>query len=80
MSMKRLTCCHAKPDATEHLQILSESTRAMLHFTARITEPSGIDNLPGRDGTVRVDPVAPPPTVSGGRVGDLLAVAVQLCG
>ena len=25
---------------------------------------SGIDNLPGRDGTVRVDPVAPPPTVS----------------
>ena len=39
---------------------------------------SGIDNLPGRDGTVGVDPVAPPPTVCGGRVGDLLAVAVQL--
>jgi hypothetical protein len=37
---------------------------------------SGIDNLPGRDGTMRVDPVAPPPTVSGGRVVDLLAVAV----
>lgn len=40
---------------------------------------SGIDNLPGRDGTVRVDPVAPPPTVCGGSVGDLLAVAVYLC-
>jgi hypothetical protein len=37
---------------------------------------SGIDNLPGRDGTVRLDPVAPPPTVGGGRVGDLLAVGV----
>ena len=37
---------------------------------------SSIDNLPGRDGTVRVDPVAPPPTVGGGRVVDLLAVAV----
>ena len=36
----------------------------------------GIDNLTGRDGTVRVDPVAPPPTVGGGRVVDLLAVAV----
>ena len=29
---------------------------------------SGIGNLPCRDGTVRVDPVAPPPTVCGGRV------------
>lgn len=37
---------------------------------------SGINNLPGRDGTVRVDPVAPPPTVGGGRVVNLLAVAV----
>jgi hypothetical protein len=37
---------------------------------------SGIDNLPGREGTVRVDPVAPPPTVGGGRVVDLLAFAV----
>ena len=37
---------------------------------------SGIDNLPGRDGTVRLDPVAPPPTVGGGRVGDILAVGV----
>jgi hypothetical protein len=40
---------------------------------------SGIDNLPSRNGTVRVDPVAPPPTVGGGRVVDLLAIAVQLC-
>jgi hypothetical protein len=36
----------------------------------------GIDNLAGRDGTVGVNPVAPPPTVGGGRVGDLLAIAV----
>ena len=40
---------------------------------------SDIDNLPGRDGTVRVDPVAPPPTVGGGRGVDLLAVAVLPC-
>jgi len=35
-----------------------------------------IDNLTVRYGTVRVDPVAPPPTVGGGRVVDLLAVAI----
>jgi len=35
-----------------------------------------IDNLGRRDGTVGVDPVAPPPTVGGGRVGDLLAIGV----
>ncbi|HWY52884.1 MAG TPA: hypothetical protein VNZ03_00370 [Terriglobales bacterium] len=35
-----------------------------------------IDNLPSRDSTVRVDPVAPSPTVCGGRVGDLLALPV----
>jgi hypothetical protein len=35
-----------------------------------------IDNLGGRDGTVGVNPVAPPPTEGGGRVGDLFAVAV----
>jgi hypothetical protein len=40
---------------------------------------SCIDNLPGRDGTVRVDPIAPPPTVSGGRVVDLLAAPVLPC-
>jgi hypothetical protein len=40
----------------------------------------GIDNLTVRYETVGVDPVAPPPTVGGGRVVDLLAVAVQLCG
>jgi len=37
----------------------------------------GVDNLPGRDGPVGFDPVAPPPAVGRGRVGDLLAVAVQ---
>jgi hypothetical protein len=36
----------------------------------------GIDNLAGRDGTVGVNPVAPPPTVGGGQVGDLFAIAV----
>jgi hypothetical protein len=36
----------------------------------------GIDNLPDRDGAVGVNPVAPPPTEGGGRVGDLFAVAV----
>jgi hypothetical protein len=39
----------------------------------------GSDNLGGRNGTVGVDPVAPPPTVGGGRVGDLFAVAVSRC-
>jgi hypothetical protein len=39
----------------------------------------GIDNLPGWDGTVSVDPVAPPPTVGGGRVGDLFAIALSRC-
>lgn len=39
----------------------------------------GIDNLSSWRGTVGVDPVASPPAVSGGGVGDLLAVAVLLC-
>ncbi len=39
----------------------------------------GIDNLPGRHGSVRVDPVATTTTKRGGRVGDLLAVAVLFC-
>ncbi|HZP62585.1 MAG TPA: hypothetical protein VFB28_04145 [Terriglobales bacterium] len=34
-----------------------------------------IDNLPRWDGTMRVDPVTPPPTVSRGRVGDVHAVS-----
>jgi hypothetical protein len=38
-----------------------------------------IDNLPSRDSTVRVDPVAPTTTVCRGRVGDLLTVAVLIC-
>jgi hypothetical protein len=43
---------------------------------ALLVAASGINNLPGRYGTVRVDPVAPPPTVGGGRVVNVLAVAV----
>jgi hypothetical protein len=36
----------------------------------------GIDNLAGRDGAVGVNPVAPPPTVGSGQIGDLFAIAV----
>jgi hypothetical protein len=39
----------------------------------------GIHDLTRWNGTVGVNPVAPPPTVGGGQVGDLLAVAVQSC-
>jgi hypothetical protein len=37
----------------------------------------GIDNLAGRDGTPSLNPVALPPSIGGGRVGDLFAVAVS---
>jgi hypothetical protein len=40
---------------------------------------AGSDNLTVRCGAVSVDPVAPPPTVCFGRVGDLLAIAVLPC-
>jgi hypothetical protein len=43
---------------------------------AALVAARGIDNLVGRNGTVDVSPVAPPPTEGGGRVGDLLAIAV----
>jgi hypothetical protein len=39
----------------------------------------GIDNLPGRDGIVGVNPVAPSSTEGGGQVGDLLAISVYRC-
>jgi hypothetical protein len=39
----------------------------------------GIDNLTAWDGTVGVDPVALPPTVCGGRIGDVFTVAASLC-
>jgi len=48
---------------------------AMSQGDAVLVAARGIDNLPRRDGTVGVDPVAPPPTVGGRGVGDLLAVA-----
>jgi hypothetical protein len=35
--------------------------------------------MAGRDGTASLNPVPLPPTVGGGRVGDLLAVAVSGC-
>ncbi|MGC2467106.1 MAG: hypothetical protein WA517_18075 [Candidatus Acidiferrum sp.] len=60
-------------------RLLDAGTKARVpQRDAVFVAASGIDNLPGRDGTVGVDPVAPPTTVCGGRVGDLLAVAVQL--
>jgi hypothetical protein len=43
---------------------------------AAVAAARGIYNLTGSDAPVCVDPVAPPPTVGGGRVVDLLAVAV----
>ena len=46
---------------------------------AALVAASDIDNLPGRDGTVSVDPVAPSATISGRGIGDLLAVAAYLC-
>ena len=48
---------------------------AMSQGDAVLVAARGIDNLPSGDGTIGVDPVAPPPTVGGGQVGDLLAVA-----
>ncbi|MGB6625477.1 MAG: hypothetical protein WBE43_11900 [Candidatus Acidiferrales bacterium] len=43
---------------------------------AALVAARSIDNLTISYGTVRLDPVAPPPTVGGGRVVDLLAIAV----
>jgi hypothetical protein len=48
----------------------------VLQRYAALVAARGIDNLTVRYRTVRVDPVAPPPTVGGGRVVDLLALAV----
>ena len=46
---------------------------------AAVVAARGIDNLGGRDRAVRVCPVSTTTTVGGGRVGDLLAVAVLRC-
>ena len=46
---------------------------------AAVVAARGIHNLTRWNGTVGFDPVALPPTVGGGQVGDLLAVAMQLC-
>ena len=51
--------------------------KGVLQREAVFVATRGIDNLGGRDGTVGVNPVAPPPTVGGGRVGDLFAIAVS---
>jgi hypothetical protein len=43
---------------------------------AALVAARGIDDLIGRNGAVRVDPVATTTTVGGGRIGGLLAVSV----
>ena len=48
---------------------------AMSQGNAVLVAARGINNLARRDRTVSVDPIASPPTVGGGSVGDLLAVA-----
>jgi hypothetical protein len=61
-------------------RLLDAGTKvSVLQGDAAIVATRRINDLTGRDGTVRVDPVATPPTVGGGRIGDLLAVAVVLC-
>jgi len=52
----------------------------VLQRDAVLVAARGIDNLPGRDGAVGVNPVSPPPTEGGGRVGDLLAIALSRYG
>jgi hypothetical protein len=52
---------------------------SVLQRDAAIVAARRINNLPGRYGTVGVDPVAPTTTVGGGWVGDLFTVAVSLC-
>ena len=71
-------------DAVGDLAVLARLLDArtevgVLQRDAAFVAARGIDNLPSRNGTVGVDPVASPTTVGGGWVGDLLAVAVLLC-
>jgi len=54
----------------------SRAKVCVLQIDAVLVAARGIDNLPGRDRIVSINPVALSPTVCGGRVGDLLAVAV----
>jgi hypothetical protein len=49
---------------------------AVFQRDAVLVAARSINHLPGRDGTVGVNPVAPSPTEGGGQVGDLLAIAV----
>jgi hypothetical protein len=73
---------HPKPvnairDLSIRARLLDAGTKVSVRQSDAVPVAArGIDNLPGRHGTVRVDPVAPSPTKGGGRVGDLLAFAV----
>jgi hypothetical protein len=58
-------------------RLLDPSTEVgVFQRDAVLVAARSIDNLTRRNGAVRVDPVAPPSPVCGGRVGDHLAVAV----
>jgi hypothetical protein len=46
---------------------------------AGLVAARGIDNLPGTDGAVAIDPVATTTTVGGGWGGDLFTFAALLC-
>jgi hypothetical protein len=82
-NIKVLTCfepVNAIRNLAVCARLLDASTEvSVLQSDAVFVAARGIDNLCGRHRTVDFDPVAPPPTVGGGRVGDLLAVAVLLC-
>jgi len=64
-------------DLAVRARLLDASTEVrVLQRYAALVAARGIDNLTRWNGTVGVNPVAPSPTVGGGCVGDLLAVAV----
>ena len=70
---------NAVGDPTVRARLLDARTEVgMSQSDAALVAARGIDHLPVRNGTVGVDPVAPPSSVSGGRVCGLLAVAVLL--
>jgi hypothetical protein len=71
-------------DAVGDLAILarllnSQTGLSVLQGDAVLVAARRIDDLTFGHGTVSVDPVASPPTEGSGRVGNLFAVAMQLC-
>ncbi|HWY53618.1 MAG TPA: hypothetical protein VNZ03_04100 [Terriglobales bacterium] len=71
-------------DAVGDLSVLARlldarTEEGVFQRDAALVAARRIDNLPSKDGAVGFDPVAPSPTVGGGRIGDLLAIAVLPC-